>query len=81
MLKNSTSATVSSYMSSLFQVNLVFFQPCNVFFAEAQYSTLQVLINNNNHLSDLFRPLVSSAKDQNFQSISAFYQVMLENVI
>ena len=33
-------------------------------------------VNNNNHLSVLFRPLVNSVKDDNFQSTSDFYQVV-----
>ena len=46
-----------------------------------QLSTLHVLINNNNHLSVLFRPLVSCVKDENFQSTFAFYQVVLKSAI
>ena len=34
-------------------------------------------VNNNNHLSVLFRPLVNSVKDEHFQSTSDFYQVVL----
>ena len=36
----------------------------------------QKWVNNNNHLSVLFRPLVKSVKDENFQSTSDFYQVV-----
>ena len=35
----------------------------------------------NNHLSVLFWPLVSSVKDNNFQSTSVSYQIVLKNII
>ena len=41
----------------------------------------QRIVNTNNHLSVLFRPLVSNIKDKNFPCTSVFYQVVLENVI
>ena len=50
-------------------------------FAPEQLSTLHVLINNNNHLNVLFRPLVSGVKDENSQNTSVFYQVVLKSVI
>ena len=80
--KNSTSATASSPMPSIFQVNLVFlptfFLPRNSF----QLSQLSTdLFNSNNRLSVLFRPLESSVKDKNFQSTSVFYQVVFKNFV
>ena len=42
MLENSASAIASSHMSSIFQVNLVFFQPCNFLLQLWRF-------NNNNH--------------------------------
>ena len=60
-------------------------QPCflptsQLSFAPEQLSTLStfnVLVYNNDHLSVLFRHWVSSVKDENFQSASVFYQVVL----
>ena len=83
--KNPTSATASSHMSSIFLVNLVFFNLATFFCPRTTFNcfNFQHIISNNtnNHLSVLFRPLVSSAKDTNFQSTLVFYQVLLKNVI
>ena len=64
-------------------------QPCflstsQLSFAPEQLPALpafNVLINNNNHLSVLFRTLVSSVKNENFRSTSVFYKVIIKNVI
>ena len=61
-------------------------QPCflstlQLSFDKEQLSTFHVFIINNNHLSFLFRPLVSSVKDKNFLSTSFFYQVLLKDPI
>ena len=50
-------------------------------FALAQLSTRHILIINNNYLSVLFRPLVSSANDERFQSTFVFYQAVLKNAL
>ena len=49
-------------------------------FVPVQFSTLYININNNNHSNVLFRPLVNSVKDENFQSTSVFYQVVLNAI-
>ena len=46
MLENSASAIASSHMSSIFQVNLVFFQACNFLLQLWRF-------NNNNHFGVL----------------------------
>ena len=58
-----------------------FFFNVQLFFAPEQLSTIDVLVNNNNYFSVLFRPLVNSVEDENFQSTSVFCQVALKNVI
>ena len=66
------------FRSTLFSFNLAtFFCPGATF----NSFNFQRIVNNNNHLSVLFRPLVSSVKDKNFQCTSVFYQVVLKNVI
>ena len=66
------------FRSTLFSFNLTtFFRPGATF----NSFNFQRIVNNNNHLSVLFRPLVSSVKDKNFQCTSVFYQVVLKNVI
>ena len=66
------------FRSTLFSFNLAtFFCPGTTF----NFFNFQRIVNNNNHFSVLFRPLVSSVKDKNFQSTSVFYQVVLINVI
>ena len=49
---------------------------CNFRFTLSTFNVLLI-----NHFSILFRPLVSSVKDKNFQCNSVFYQVELKNVI
>ena len=66
------------FRSTLFSFNLAtFFCPRTAF----NCFNFQRIVNNNNNLSFLFRPLVSSVKNKNFQCISVFYQIVLEKVI
>ena len=70
------------HISHPFFRSTLFFSTSQLSFPPEQLSTLHVLINNdNNHLTVLFRTLLSRVKDENFQSISVFYQVELKNVI
>ena len=65
------------FRSTLFSFNLTtFFRPGATF----NSFNFQRIVNNN-HLSVLFRPLVSSVKDKNFQCTFVFNQVVLKNVI
>ena len=66
------------FRSTLFPFKLAFFFCHGTSFNSFNF---QRIVNNNNHLSVLFRPLVSSAKDKNFQCTSVFYQLVLKNVI
>ena len=66
-----------------FSGQLCFLSALQLFFAPVQlstFSTFTVLLITN-HLSVLFRSLVSSVKDKNFQCTYVFYQVVLKNVI
>ena len=66
------------FRSTLFSFNLAtFFYPGTTF----NFLNFQRIVNNNNHLSVLFGPWVSSVKDKNFQCTSVFYQVVLKNVV
>ena len=78
------------FSDSLFTYVLHFSgQTCFLSTSQISFATKQLLalsasnvfINNNNHLSTFFRPIVSTVEDENFQSISVFYQVVLANVI
>ena len=79
--KNSTSTTASSPMSSIFQLNLVFFQPPNFLLPRNNFQLSKLstdLFKSNNRLSVSFRPLESSVKDKKFQSTFFYTKLYLK---
>ena len=75
MLENSTSPTACSPLSSIFQVNFVFFQPLNFLLPKHNFQLFPDLLITLT-IWALFQLLVSSVKDENFQSNSVFYLVV-----
>ena len=61
-------------MSSIFQVNLAFFQPLNFLSPRNNFQLFQLS-------TYLLITIISSVKNENFRSTSVFYEVIIKNVI
>ena len=78
MLENSTPATTYSHMSSIFQLILLFFQPHNFLGPRTTLDFPRTFKSHSFQGFVLTFSLLSSVKDENFQSTSVFYKAILK---